>query len=122
MPMSTSSPLLTPPQSFNERGLDGLFLLQDRALIERVIAEAGYLMPLLREAQPRLIALFGAEATLRLGVDVGEPTTPAALVLEVQTHRPAVEARALLERFDETWWLDALPGAQGRLLVALGFA
>jgi hypothetical protein len=81
------------------------------------------LAPIVREACWQARRVFGSDTTLGLEV-YADPEVPGAresLFLLVHTTLEAPEARALLDRFDEEWWIDALPAAQGLLGITLVF-
>ena len=91
--------------------------------VERVVEESPQLVPLLVEAHERARAIFGTEVPLILDV-VTNPDSicgDSELFLFIQTALEPSRARELLERLDETWWLDALPAAENRLSIALEY-
>ncbi len=67
--------------------------------------------------------IFGPDVPLVLEVIPNPEAVDALpeLFLYIQTRLPVHEARARLEKLDDEWWLDALPGADGRLNIALEY-
>lgn len=77
----------------------------------------------IREAGERLRGVFGEETELALKrfVDPESPVESAMLFLLVKTPLDAQAAQALLDRFDETWWLDNAGRADHLLQVSIEF-
>ena len=73
------------------------------------------------EAATQLRSVFGRSAGFALerfdDPEAEEPTTQ--LYLLVCTSEELSDAMAALRRFDEQWWIDNVPRAQGRLVIDL---
>ena len=84
---------------------------------EAVLRKNPWLEPLLYEACGRLREIFGDEPLLDLERfdDPESPESAPTLFLVVRTQRAPHEADKMLDRFDETWWLDNLDRARGKL-------
>lgn len=87
--------------------------MSDRESVELLLGQSPFLLPLLDEALPVLRSHLGGALTpeLRASGDELHVLVPVAVDDEVAWSR--------LERFDEAWWLDALPRARGQMLVTL---
>lgn len=68
--------------------------------------------------------VFGTSGELAIAryQDPDAPESGPSLYLLVRTTLEASIAGPLLDRFDEAWWLDNAPRAQGKLEVSLEFA
>jgi len=90
---------------------------------EQVLARTQGLRQLLDEALARLSELF-PQGTFALVVEsfFDQHSPDTHLYLVVTTSQQPDEALALLERFDNEWWLDALPRSRGIMSVTLEYA
>jgi hypothetical protein len=81
------------------------------------------LRPLLDEVPAVVERCFGADARLSVTV-YRDPEASAHRELYVVVHTPLSPGDALgrLAAFDDEWWLDALPIANGKLTVSLAAA
>lgn len=116
------APLTEPANGHEARALVRRYAVTD---VERVI---GFL-----RQSPTLVSLL-AEATEAVGEHfpdmplalevVADPDVSDAehLALSVGTSLPVPEAFDRLQHFDEDWWLDRLPRAEGKLVITLTFA
>lgn len=77
----------------------------------------------LNEAEEKLREVFGAESELAIEKfeDPESPSSEARLFLLVRTSLDAAAAQALLDQFDEQWWLDNAPRADHLIQVSLEF-
>jgi hypothetical protein len=85
---------------------------------EEFLSNEPVLRRLVREAAERLPAYF-PETSMRVELR-HDPKWPAPpeLVLAVVTALPLTEAFTRMEQFDDDWWLDAMPNADGLLDIA----
>ena len=99
-----------------------LYITLNPEPVERFLAEHPSVTQVLIEARAPLQDAFGKDvqvsvtATSNSGVAEGE-----FLVSSIQTSLSAVQAHACLDTFDETWWLDNAPRAQGQLIFTVAF-
>jgi len=89
---------------------------------EEMVQQHPYLHPLIEAGKIHARRVFGTDTLFTYEVytdpDVGGDEQ---LYVMMQTSRDVNEALALLRTFDETWWLDAMPAANGMLSFALDF-
>lgn len=79
----------------------------------------GFLVPLIREVSSRVNDYFGSVPFfLERFLDPDSPDD-GKLVVSILSDLDPDAADAALERFDEEWWLDNLPRADGKLCVTL---
>lgn len=78
---------------------------------------------LLLEAADRIAAFFGTEARLVLEffIDPNDMDDPGELFALIQTPLELEQARPLIARFRDDWWLLALPRARGLLNIGLEY-
>lgn len=100
--------------------LHRLYELDQEAV--RFLAENDFLTGLLNEAVSHLYAVFGLNVHVRLELSV-DPDHGAnrELFARILTSLSPREALALLERFDNGWWLDASPRSNYLLTFALRY-
>lgn len=110
-----------PPQSDPESGRRRSFEMREDA--EPFLAEHPAVVPVLYEVGDKLREIFGAATTLVVErfVDPESSAVPDELFVRVKTTLTVEEARALLERFEEEWWLDNMQRANCLINVALEF-
>lgn len=91
------------------------YVFEDVAVTESFIRNHRSIVEVLLDAVPHLRRCFGSETTLKIGVvfeDAG-PTTASAVAL---WKGPLASARESLAKFDESWWLENVKRARGRIL------
>jgi hypothetical protein len=103
----------------NEKGLrsfpllTSLFSISSPIAVEHFLRKHPQLSELLFSAFPRIKSLWGADANLELSmVDDPEGGFPV-LIVHVSSSSP--NAYAVLDRFDDEWWLDNIRSAEGLL-------
>lgn len=103
--------------------LDQLYILREPAEVIRFIKEHPFLAPLLLEAHSQIAKFFGPYPHVYLEI-VADPEAAAGasqLVAFVSTPLSPDEALDILARLDESWWLEALQRAEGKLCITLEF-
>jgi hypothetical protein len=97
------------------------FALRNEPGVAAFLGEHSFLLPLLLESHDRINEQFpNARPVLEVVADP-EGAHDFQLALFIHTKLAPEEAMATLERFDETWWLDAMDRARGKLCVTLEF-
>ena len=90
------------------------FIFTDTKAVENFIANNRAVVPLLLEAVPHLRENFGSvPLTLEIIAEDGPPRSISAFVLW-RGERTA--ARSALKHFDESWWMNNLKRAAGRVV------
>lgn len=89
-------------------------------LVESFLEENSSLADLLYEAYKIIPGHFGSEVKMSLEV-VADPEAPRdkQLFVLIRTELPRKVARGRLAELDQSWWLNALPRAEGKMEVAL---
>ena len=101
-----------------------LYEIDNDAPVAAYLRRFPFVLPLLEEARPALDAIFAAGTPARLEVFTDpEATAPGSeqLFVVVMPDLPPDDAYARLERFVETWFLDAAPRIQDRFNVTVGW-
>lgn len=91
------------------------YVFEDPAATENFLTKHRSLVEVLIDAVPHMRRCFGGEITLKIRVvfeDAG-PTTVSAVALWEGTLNSATES---LAQFDESWWLDNVKRARGRIV------
>ena len=85
-----------------------LYEIENPAEVDAYVAEHPIVATVLAEAPDHIAASFEEKLRLILSseVDPDEPDYPY-LTVDIMTKRDADEAYDRLERFDQSWWLDA---------------
>jgi hypothetical protein len=97
------------------------FALRNESDVAAFLGEHPFLLPLLLESHDRINEQFpNARPVLEVVTDP-EGADDFQLALFIRTRLAPEEAVANLERFDDTWWLDALDRARGKLCITLEF-
>jgi hypothetical protein len=83
--------------------------------VEAFLQNHHSLLELLLDAVPQLRARFGADVTLQLqvGMEEGPPSTIYGVVIWKGS---LASARAAREQFDESWWMENIERASGRVV------
>ncbi|MGH9466514.1 MAG: hypothetical protein ACRD1Y_04085 [Terriglobales bacterium] len=104
------------PSSPGAALVETLMPMRDRPKVEAFLHARPQLVPLLREAADAIRRYWGAGARYRLEL-VHDPEEGGADAdsLVVCIASPSASAHAALDRFDQEWWLERLPLAQGDL-------
>lgn len=99
--------------------LAGLYSFDDGVSVGRFLRENPFLLTLLMETRKKIQEYFGleVEATLEVFTDPEAEDSRELFVL-IHTGLSSDEEANLLESFYDEWWLDALPAAQGKLVVS----
>jgi hypothetical protein len=83
------------------------------------LGEHPFLLPLPRESYDRINEHFPMARPVLEVVTDPEGADDFQLTVFIRTRLAPEEAMANLERFDDTWWLDAMDRAQGNLCITL---
>ena len=97
------------------RRINKEYLLENRPEVEMFIRNHRSTLAVLLDAVPRLKAAFGADALLhlRLGTEEGM----AKVICGVVIWRGSVStAKTALSQFDDSWWMDNIKRASGRIV------
>lgn len=91
-------------------------------MVSEFLAENRYLVKLLKETRRRITHYFGAETKPLLElVFIPETDILDKIWVLVPTKLSAEAALAILDRFDEAWWLDACVESKGNLNIGLEY-
>jgi hypothetical protein len=83
--------------------------------VESFLKSHRYLMPILMEALPQLKRSFGSDVTFQLSVSPDE--NPPKTIYGVVAWKGSLgDARSALKSFDESWWLESIKKASGRVV------
>ncbi len=89
---------------------------QDWNAVSRFLDDNPYLIPVLNEAYSAIETVFGAGARVELEVTTDpEIADLVKLFGYIMTGLPVTEAFSKLNEFDDTWFLDNLSRAKGKL-------
>ena len=98
------------------------YIILNPESVERFFTEHPDIKQVLRDAEKPLQAAFGKN--LEVSVAVAHNPEDAGgefLVSSIQTSLSATQARTSLDQFDEIWWLDNAPRAEGQLIFTVSF-
>ena len=91
--------------------------------VEQFLAAHPRVTQVLLEAKAPLQDAFGKDVQVSVTVTSNpEIVDGEFLVGSIQTSLSAGQAHACLDTFDESWWLDNAPRAQGQLIFTIAFA
>lgn len=91
-------------------------------IVSEFLAENRYLVKLLKEARRQIAHYFGAETKPSLElVYIPETDILDKIWVLIPTKLDVEPALALLDRFDEEWWLDALVEAKDNMNIKLEY-
>ena len=98
------------------------YITQDPAQVQKFLTRHPAVEHWLRDATAPLQHTFGKDVTVSLTV-VNNPAIASRelLVSNIQTALSVTQAKARLDKFDETWWLDNAQRAEGQLVFTLAF-
>jgi hypothetical protein len=101
---------------------DALYSFKDFHQVYSFLQKNEHLIPLLEEAYGQAYLHFGSGISLALEVFT-DPEGPASeeLVAIIRVHLTADQAQQLLVQFDRDWWLEAMPRARHKLIIALEY-
>jgi hypothetical protein len=101
--------------------LDGVYSYRDRGEVLRFLEKYSFLVPLLLQAPGKISDHFpDPRLTLEVMADP-EAVKDRQLLLSIATELSADDAAQRLDRLDESWWLDAVGRAQGKLCIIVEF-
>lgn len=95
------------------QGLDDAYVIVNRPVVARFIEE-NRLAGLLLRAKGPLVEAFGEQAIKQLAL-ISDEEGFETLFCSVLISGDMQQARQVLRKFDETWWLDNVKDAAGRL-------
>ena len=98
------------------------YIVKNPSEVGDFIGENFFLLDILEEIPNRISRYFGDNQKLTLTVSY-EPEFPnsSELWVEVLTELSAKEARPILDKFDEEWWLDNMDRGNFKLNITLKF-
>jgi hypothetical protein len=91
------------------------YVLEDRVKVRSFLEDRPSLPQILLEAVAHLKESFGTNVTLQLQVPL-EEEVPASIYAVVLWTGGLQEARAALQRFDDSWWRESSKKASGRIV------
>lgn len=96
------------------------YITPDPVKVQGFLTQHPHVKQLLHEAQEPLQRTFGKDVDVSVTVINDPDIAPGELLVSsIQTSLPATQALARLNTFDETWWLDNAPCANGQLVFKL---
>lgn len=103
--------------------LEDLYSWEDDALVRRLLVEHPETHDPLIHAATLIPRYFGASAylSLRAAHEV-DGDGPPTLLATIHTTQSPTQALDSLDRFDDDWWLDAMPNLHDVLSFGLRFA
>jgi hypothetical protein len=98
-------------QSPTEADWHALYEIENPAEVDIYVAEHPPVATILAEAPAEIAGAFDEEPHLLLRHEIDPEDQPATayLVVDIVTKRDAHDAHERLTRFDDRWWIDALP-------------
>ena len=103
------------------RLLDRLYTFRERTEVLWFLERYPFLPPLLLEAYDEIENHFPYSELFLEVVTDPEETDDSQLVISIGTNLNPDEADDRLDEFDDSWWLDALDQAQGKLCIDVEF-
>lgn len=96
--------------------------IKNPAQVAEFIGENLFLLELLEEIPSEIFVYFGNDQRLQLEI-LSEPDFPGSkeLWVSVLTELSAQEARQIMDKFDQNWWLGNLDRADCKLNIALKY-
>jgi hypothetical protein len=101
--------------------LQGSYIFRKSARINEFLLRNPFLVNLLKKAANHIKTYFRDVETYLEVVDSFDMPESNQLVASISTSLSPEEALGRLEQFDDKWWLDAVPQAQGKLCIKLEF-
>lgn len=101
--------------------LSSLFTFRDPQAVVSFLRKNDFLVPLLIEANKEIKKHFPESQTYLELVSDPEAVDEWQLFLYISTKLAPREARPILKRLDNEWWLAALERAQGKLCISLEY-
>ncbi len=97
--------------------LEKLYQFRNHNNVTGFLREFSFLAGLLVETHAMIRQHFGTASEIDLEVVEDPETEERQLFALIKTFLPPEEAIEALDRLDREWWLDALPGAHGKLSI-----
>jgi hypothetical protein len=97
--------------------LEKLYQFRNHGCVTGFLREFSFLAGLLVETHAMIQQHFGTSSEIALEVVEDPETEERQLFALIKTFLPPDEAIEALDRLDQEWWLDALPGAHGKLSI-----
>ncbi|MDQ3044497.1 MAG: hypothetical protein M3R06_05020 [Chloroflexota bacterium] len=118
----TSSSSTAQASSLEIDVVSGIYVFRDSTDVVRFLREHPRVISPLIQADDHIRAYFGASTAVKLDV-VRDPESDGynELYAFIQTTLAVDEALERLRRFDDGWWLGALPQAEGLLTFSLEY-
>lgn len=90
-----------------------LYEIENPAEVDAYVAEHPVVVSILADAPSEILAAFEEELHLVLRHEIDPDDEPATdyLVVDIMTARDVADVDDRINRFDEGWWLDAMPRA-----------
>ena len=119
---NAGSMLTTQASTLDIQVLSELYVLRDYTEVAQFVRQHPQLISPLLEAVERIDQLFGASTMTKLDI-VRDPEShnQGELYAFIQTNLAVDEALKRLRRFDEGWWLTALPYTECMLTFSLEY-
>lgn len=97
--------------------LEKVYTFRDGVEVMGVIEKYPFLASLLINAYEKVLSYFPAPQLFLDVISDPEASDDRRLALYIATNLTPREAVEKLEQFDEDWWLDAIDGARGKLII-----
>lgn len=101
-----------------------LYHFRGEAEVSNFLRENPYLLELLKEARHKIPTYFGDEAGVFLEVfyDPEDSEESGMLNTRIAVDMPLEDARRILDRLDDDWWLEVCERSNGRMNIFLDYA
>ncbi len=120
MTINVQTPIIT-----NEEDLARVaatYQFRDQLSVNHFLHDHPGVVATLGEAAEIIPRFFGHDVAIELQVAHDpEALDDVELIARIQTDLSVDEALARLRRFDQEWWLDALPKADGALTITIEY-
>jgi hypothetical protein len=97
------------------------FSVKNSNVVSRFLQDNLFLVNLIVSARSKITDYFGQSIPLALSVTQSPDEEDAELYLLIQTKLSAQAALPILEKFEESWWLNVLPQAQCKMTIKLEY-
>lgn len=99
------------------------YVTEDPAKVHCFLTHHPHVEQLLQDAKASLQHTFGKGVTVSLTVTSNPELTDGEFVVaRIHSSLSVTKAKARLDAFDETWWLDHILHAKGQLIFTVAFA
>ena len=103
------------------RRVESQFIVKEKSSVKRFLINNIFLIDLIFEARTRIAKYFNSATPLALSLTQYPDEEIEELYLLIQTNLSVKESLPALDRFEEEWWLDALPRAKCKMTIKLEY-